>query len=71
MKSTPINAPFWTSTRVALLTAFTGAVAYVVGVRDLTSSGAKIPESVGSPIYASKKEMEKVPKIIISARSYV
>lgn len=55
------QAPFWTTNKVALLSAFTGALAYTYGLWDAGASNKK-DKTVASakPVYAKKAEWEKV-----------
>jgi D-lactate dehydrogenase (cytochrome) len=53
--------PFWTTNKVLLLSAFTGALAYTYGLWDAGASYKK--EGVNTsqkPVYAKKAEWEKV-----------
>jgi len=58
--------PLWTTGRVVLLTAFTGSLAYLVGVGDTSSffrrSTTKPADATknAKPVYATKRQMEEV-----------
>ena len=53
--------PFWTTNRVVLLSAFTGALAYTYGLWDARSNTKKDETTISQkPIYAKKAEWEKV-----------
>jgi len=52
---------FWTTGRVALLTAFTGSLTYLYGISDTSSHvrGASGSLASSKPVYATKAELEK------------
>jgi D-lactate dehydrogenase (cytochrome) len=55
------QAPFWTTNKVLLLSAFTGALAYTYGLWDAGASYKKDGTNVvQKPVYAKKAEWEKV-----------
>ncbi|THY78190.1 FAD-binding domain-containing protein [Aureobasidium pullulans] len=58
----PVNqAAFWTTNKVLLLSAFTGALAYTYGIWDAGSSHKKDAAKADQPpVYAKRAEMEKV-----------
>lgn len=58
----PVNqAAFWTTNKVLLLSAFTGALAYTYGIWDAGSSYKKDAAKADQPpVYAKRAEMEKV-----------
>lgn len=57
----PVNqAAFWTTNKVLLLSAFTGALAYTYGIWDAGSSYKKDAAKADQPpVYAKRAEMEK------------
>jgi D-lactate dehydrogenase (cytochrome) len=55
------QAPFWTTNKVLLLSAFTGALAYTYGLWDAGASLKKDgATATQKPVYAKKAEWEKV-----------
>ena len=55
------QAAFWTTNKVLLLSAFTGALAYTYGIWDAGSSYKKDAAKADQPpVYAKRAEMEKV-----------
>lgn len=55
------QAPFWTTNKVLLLSAFTGALAYTYGLWDAGASHKKDGTTASpKPVYAKKTEWEKV-----------
>lgn len=60
----PDSRPFWSPSRVFLLTSFTASLTYLYGVND-ASSQFKLPwvNSI-RPRYGNKKDMEKVGLVL-------
>ena len=61
----PTPAPFWTTPRVLLFTAFAGSLTYLYGISDTSSflkQDAKTSKAnlQKKPVYAKKAELEKV-----------
>lgn len=56
--STQNERHFWTTGRVALLSAFTGSLTYLLGISDISSHLQQQP-SPSKPVYANKTELEK------------
>lgn len=55
------QAPFWTTNKVLLLSAFTGALAYTYGLWDAGTNSKKDGTiATQKPVYAKKAEWEKV-----------
>jgi D-lactate dehydrogenase (cytochrome) len=54
------QVPFWTTNKVLLLSAFTGALAYTYGLWDAGASYKKDVNTSQKPVYAKKAEWEKV-----------
>ncbi|GAB7351846.1 hypothetical protein MBLNU459_g2405t1 [Dothideomycetes sp. NU459] len=58
------TAGFWTTTRVALLTATAGSLAYLIGINDTSSHFRSLAAAEGDgqltkkPVYAKKKDLE-------------
>ena len=51
---------FWTTGRVLLLTAFTGSLAYLLGINDFSTFTRKSANSGNKPpVYATKKDLER------------
>ncbi|KAK3052547.1 D-lactate ferricytochrome c oxidoreductase [Extremus antarcticus] len=58
----PHSRHFWTTSRVLLLTAFTGSLTYLYGINDRSSQSPQSPipaHGASKPVYASKPDLEK------------
>ncbi|TKA26066.1 hypothetical protein B0A54_17232 [Friedmanniomyces endolithicus] len=55
----PIQHAFWTTGRVALVTAFTGTLTYLYGINDLSSYLRNDTPKRSTPVYANKSELQK------------
>jgi D-lactate dehydrogenase (cytochrome) len=60
------QTPFWTTNKVLLLSAFTGALAYTYGLWDAGASYKKDGLVVSQkPVYAKKAEWERVSLLLL------
>lgn len=60
------QSQLWTTSRVLLLAGFVSSITYIVGVKDTAKNADQlVPRPAKEPVYATKKEFEKVSHKLI------